>query len=145
MWSQVFVVQPADRMDPPCTSGAIARAVPVARAGWPRAGAWPAAARAPGPKATASPAAPVKTVAARIAFRAVAVLVPVFMNWPFLAPLAVARALAHNGALRRASEPGNPAAELRQSTPRRRQALRSARQARTGKISQFEVSTLSGL
>ena len=79
-WSQVFVVQPADLMDFECTSGPVVCVVPVARAGWPSAGVWPVAAMAPGVKATAAAAAPVKTVATRIAFREEVVLVAEFMS-----------------------------------------------------------------
>jgi hypothetical protein len=89
MWSQVFVVQPADRME--LASGLIACAIPLARAGWAWAAAWPGAARAAGANPTAAAAAPVKTVATRIAFREVVVLVAVFMNWPLSGmPLAAA-------------------------------------------------------
>jgi hypothetical protein len=80
MWSQVFVVQPADFMSA-AVSCMFAGVVPAARAEWPCAGVWPAAARAvPGPKVTPAAAAPVKTIAARIVFREVVVLVVVFMN-----------------------------------------------------------------
>jgi len=75
MWSQVFLVQLLDSM-----AGAIARAVPLAKAAWPRAAAWPGAATATGAKPTAAAAAPVKTVATRIAFREAVVLVAVFIN-----------------------------------------------------------------
>ena len=72
-------------------SGASARAVPLARAAWPWAAAWPGAATAPGAKPTAAAAAPVKTVATRIALREVVVLVDAFMNLPLPGmPLAAA-------------------------------------------------------
>jgi hypothetical protein len=87
------VVQPVDLME--LASGLIACAVPLARARWPWAAAWPGAARAAGANPTAAAAAPVKTVATRIAFREVVVLVAAFMNWPLPGmPLPAASALA---------------------------------------------------
>lgn len=80
MWSQVFVVQPADRMDPEWRSGVAARVLPPAGVRWFWVGVWPVPAIAPGAKATAAAAAAVKTVATRIAFRGVVVLVAGFMN-----------------------------------------------------------------